>query len=531
MADDATAPRTGTAPDERDAGRLRLLALGGAVFAAVATLLATWQGPGVNADSVSYFSSGLHLAAGDGLTTFSGGVLTMFPPGLPAVVALGDLVGLAPGTTLRWVNAAAFAAIVWMAYLLLRRHVRSNTIVATSIVFVSVGVPLLGVARMALTECLFIVLSLGLLLVLERAVEARRPAGWVLAAAALVSAGFLLRYAGIALVPFGAFVLLVGRRSTGLVRATVVAGAFSIASMVVPALVMLRNHRVAGNLMGPRSPSPDGPIITAQRFVATLGRWLLPDPTPRALQAAAGVAALATAAGVLVWCAVGVERRRALRWSPSPLVLVAFVVVYSGYLVAAQLMTAFDPIGTRLMSPLFVPLVVLVAALVDHVGDVVPVAQRQLLGRVALVGGVLLVAVQGVAFAAEVVESGRDGIDYSARDWQDSELVRAAGEVPDEARLYSNLPAGMWAVLQREPLVRSPEKSSRRGSERIAMSQEFLEAVACSDSYLAWSDEAEGDYLFTPDELGEYVQLDVVDELDDGTLYRITPIDADAVAC
>ena len=101
-------------------------------FAAVVTLVATVRGPALSVDSASYLSAGLNLAAGRGLITFNATTLTMFPPGLPAVIAFGDWIGLSPAMTVRILNATAFAATVWLGFALLRRHVRSRTVIAVA---------------------------------------------------------------------------------------------------------------------------------------------------------------------------------------------------------------------------------------------------------------------------------------------------------------------------------------------------------------------------------------------------------------
>jgi hypothetical protein len=51
---------------------------------------------------------------------------------------------------------------------------------------------------------------------------------------------------------------------------------------------------------------------------------------------------------------------------PPLLVLGAFAGVYTAYVLAAQATTAFDPIGTRLLSPWYVPPLVLVLVGLDR---------------------------------------------------------------------------------------------------------------------------------------------------------------------
>ena len=507
----------------------RIVGVTAAIFAGVATLLATAQGAGLGADSVNYFSAGLNLAAGNGLRTFNGTQLTMFPPGLPAIIAAGDLIGLSSQSSIRILNSLSMTATVWLGFTLLRRHVRSRGVVILTTVLLAVSVTLLGLASMALTECIFVLICLALILVLEELIAARgRPLALVAPAALLVWAGIMFRYAGIALIPAGAIAILFGRRSKGWTGALQLTLTFCVLSLVAPVLWMLRNHRVSGNYLGPRAPSPDGPVITLQRFVATLGRWVLPKPTPIPLQAAAGVALIGTCLLIAAWVLLSPQRRANLqsllpgRYSLAP--LLCSVAVYSCYLGAAQLSIAFDPIGSRLMSPIYVPLVVLLATAFDRLTEVLGEDHRRRVRRIATVVFAVFLVGQSVVFLTDARRSGSEGTEYAATSWKSSEFIAAVRDLPTDADLYSNVPAGIWAVLQREPIRRSPEKSQRRGTANIAISKEFLTRVQCNYAYLAWSQDAVGDYLYTPDELGQYVNLEVISTPEGGTVYRVLPL-------
>ncbi|HKY14086.1 MAG TPA: hypothetical protein VJM33_04120, partial [Microthrixaceae bacterium] len=356
--------------------------------------------------------------------------------------------------------------------------------------------------------------------------------GSILGAAMAVWAGFALRYAAIAMIPAGGLALLVPFRRTGAKAVIGRAAAFGVLASIGPALVMLRNHGINGSLMGPRSESPDGLVTTVQRFVATLGRWVVPDPAPVGLQGVAGAALVAGFGALIAW-AVWDPTRRASVFPPavegevapdslSP--LTCFVGVYAAYLVAAQITTAFDPIGTRLMSPMFVPLVVLCTALLERSWGLIGSARRPRLAFAAIGALVVLFVGHAVVFVVEARDANVEGVEYASRSWRDSEFVAAVGRVPADADLYSNVPAGVWAVHRREPLWKSPEKSLRRARQAVEMDPAFLRTVTCRPVYLAWSDEAVGDYLFTPEELRDHVELEEVEAVDDGAIYRVRPL-------
>lgn len=499
-----------------------------AVVAALATGVAMAKGPGLASDSTFYLSAGLNLARGNGYRFYSDGSVTVFPPGLPLVVALGQWLGGGVNWTFRCFHACTFSLAVWLGYLLLRRHVRSVGLALGATVLISVSPPLLLVEKMALSEPAFIVISLAFILILERLIDAKRIMPLILAAAVLVWVGFLFRYAAISLIPVGAIALAVGRRHLGWRHALADASGFSAFAAAAPLLLMARNYRVDGTFMGPRPPSSDSPGEVARGFSLVIGKWVTPSPTPERLQTVVGVVALIAAATMAVY----LVRRRGTgltdRGTGASFVpLACFLGVYSIYLFASELSTAINPIDNRLMSPLYVPLVVAGAMALDRLADGMTRQGRLWVLHLAKILLIVFVLAQAAVFVRETRVAAIGGTSYSKGSWQSSPLGAAARELPAEAEIYSNLPDGLWAIIRREPILPSPARGVYRSTETRSISSAFVTAVACRDSFLVWFTRNIPDYVYTPEELKPYVLLEVVSEWPDGTVYRLRPSSAE----
>lgn len=509
--------------------RITLVAALSSLIAASAVLLSTIQGPGLTPDSISYLSAGLNLAKGNGLTAFNGETLTVFPPGMPALVALGHWLGLSPEWTIRLFNAGMATTVVWLGFVLLRRHVHSDWLVVAGTVLLGMSPVLLDVAQPAWSEPAFIVVSLGLVLVLEQLpAVGRRCLGLLALAVMLVWVGFAFRYAGVALIASGGITVLLLFRRSGWLRAAVTAAGFVSAAAVVPVAWMVRNHGVDGTLMGPRSPSTDGELAVAYRLTKTLGTWLLPrDSMPARVSLVIGAALILAVAGTFAWSAL--IRRRAddnhthtrpagLR---SNIPIGTFVVIYAAYITVAQLAAAFDPINSRLMSPLYVPLVVLAAMGLEHLTGFAPGRTHRCVSWSLACLLALFIFGQGLVATMKAYVSARDGRGYASRSWRSSSVIGAAETAPVDAALYTNQPYGLWAVLRREPIFQSPAKREYRSDVELPLSADFLENVACQQSYLVWSDDDSPTDYFTPSELETYVELTEVASGPDGTMYRL----------
>ena len=518
-----------------------LAALSG-LGAALVSLAATSRGPGMSPDSTEYLSAGLNLAAGGGLRSFTGAELTIFPPGLPVVVAVGHWVGLSTSWTVRLFNAGAFATTVWLGFVLLRRHVRSMALVAGATALLAVSGPLLAMAEMAWTEPVFIAIALALILVLEDACEAGHPARLLALAAVVAWVGFMFRYAGIALIPAGGVSVLLGRRARGWRHASASAVSFVMAASAVPLLWMARNHLVDGTFLGPRAPSTDSVPAVVGRFELVLGEWVLPGLSAahqRLVGMAVAIVCVALVVVVLLTSRAGKTRDpvghdTSAGVGRSPVPLLCFTGAYAAYVVAAQLTTAFDQLDSRLLSPLYVPLLVLAVLAIDRLGATIPEPRRAIVSTAVFATMALLVLFQAGAFARHAQESSTSGPEYAVQYWSSSTLVRAAASIPDRAHVYSNIPDAVWAESGREPILFSPLRQAYRSSLSLRVPPTFVSTVGCSDTWLAWStNPAAGDY-FAPRQLAHYVDLQRVATEPDGILYRMTPragTPAAAAAC
>ena len=491
----------------------RVVAVAAAAVVAV-TMWATRRGPGLSPDSVAYLSAGQSLADGHGLRGLDGAPFTLWPPGFPALLAAGRTVGLGLENTSRLLTALSFAAVVVVAWLLLRNATRGRGAAMVGTAVVATAPALLGIARYAWSDALFVAVSSSLALLLAQVARRRHLDAWrATAIIALCWSGFLLRYAGVTLAATTVLVLLVAL--PGRERWTRVA-AVGAAAVALPALWAVRNHRLDGTVFGPRTPSPDTPVDAVRRVAATTGEWaLVVSKAPSVVQAVAGLAVLA----VVVFAAVRVVRRQPPT-SPELAVLLAWVGVYVGYLLLAQVTTAIDPIDNRLMSPVFVPLVVILVA----VGEWAVAGRPRWLSGAVLAAVSLFLVAQAANTASMARSGGREGIGLGRVDLDGTQLADAVHQmVPADAVQYTNDPPRLWALTGRRPLQAAPRVLGLRNSPVEGELAAFAQTVGCADSpvYLALFEPASPrDVPF--DELAAAVDLDLVVATDDGSLYRVS---------
>ena len=484
------------------------------VIPVVGILLSTKSGVGISPDSVGYISAGLNLANGDGLTTYSGAPLVSQPPGLPALIAAGRFLGGDFEWTVRIVNSVALMLTVLLSFTLLRRHVSSRTVVIGGTLLTAVSGWLLAVADKVWTESIFIVAVLAFIICLEELLATSTP--WhgialITLAATLVWASFLMKYVGLFLIPIGIIILLFSRWRIPLRIKFVYAATFAALSSSLPAWWLLENVSTAGSAMGPRYPSSDAPATNALRTLSTVGQWILPGGIAPYLSAAlGGIAILGT--GTSLW------RIRTPVSAPTPSVmpLVVLIAGYAGALVVAASSRAFDVIDNRLLSPIYVPCIVLGAIVVNRCWTSGLSAWR----RPTITVVIIILAIQG-AFFVRVAWRDSAGIGYAAPKWRNSQLIRKTSLWPDGVVLYSNVPEAVWLYTRRSPVLPSPKVTEYRSSASGVVPEIFLRDAACNRTYLVWFYESPHKYSMNLEQLSNFVKLNMASESGDGAIYRV----------
>ena len=260
--------------------------------------------------------------------------LEHFPPGFTLLLAgLGKL-GVDPLTGARVVNALAFAGIVLLVGVVVRRPTGSVPAGVVAAVLAAAASDLLALSASALSEPLFILLGVAGLALLAAYLDQPRPA-LLAGASALVAAAFLTRYVGIALIVAGVAGLLWRRR-------WVAAGVFGMVTVAPVAAFLL--------WAGPSDRSVVVHMFGADylgQAVRPLARWVVPWPGPPA--------------GAVLAVVLVVYRARRLPVTPANWLLVAFAVAYVGLLLANRAFTdATGRLDARFLAPLHIVAILLV---------------------------------------------------------------------------------------------------------------------------------------------------------------------------
>ncbi len=477
-----------------------------------ATLLVVYgtskYGIGLDADSVTYIQVARALAAGRGISD----AFTLQPPFYPMLLALGGafIDPLAFGV---WLHAFLFGALLMLTGAVLLRELPNSTGLALlGVLGVLLARPLLGVASVAYSELAFIFLEMVTLFGLARFLQTER-ARWLALAICASAGAAMTRYIGVALIVTGACALLLFWQTAWRKKFLY---AFVFVSVAALPLVVwaARNILISGEAFGARGTSrftlQENIVLTARTFA----NWFAPNP----------FAWLVFAALVVLGAILLFEKTRA-RKSPGHdarffYVGALFCVIYLALLIGTATTTAYNRIGSRLLSPLFIPAWMLFVYGVYQV--VVSRGRRIQIAACLVLVLTLLFPLQSARTHVErSVTDGAGG--FNTTRWRASETIQYA--IAHRAELlptvYSNFPDALY-ILADIPAQSVLPKVEYASNDPAFRAQDLRGAFPAEASTLIWFNlDARDDFLFTLAELNEFTQLDLLQTLRDGAVYRM----------
>lgn len=495
-------------------------------------------GLGISTDSVQLLFGGKNLAAGNGLVSYDGSFLNLWPPLYPALLALVRLMAganmLSSATILQ---AAAFVGLSACLSILFLETFRGDLMLALAAnALADIGAVVLtsfDVVGSDYIGLFLIVLSITLTGTYLK--SGRRTTYVALAVVGMLA--MLDRYLAAAAIATSAACVTwkTGRRlSEKLGR-----GLF-IVICAAPAVVWLA---ITARLSGARPPITLGENFSW--FSKSILEWILPTKT---VKAELGILT------VLLWVVIiGMSGAFVLAWrgfqnrdgaglpdEQSPLEgsfllpTMAFGVAYLLLLFSSASITYFNKLGGRFLLPLYIPFVTLLVAAVAillqrtrHASSIGWRLGGPVIGAGALIACAALILQVTVPLVSASHTDGAAGGDnvFNTREWNKNQTIAYWREhVPaGPYRLTSNEPDAV-AFFTGQTVFSSPRSTSGPyGTESYALSSYAPELPgATGNLYLIWIEPSPAAYFYTVDQLAAVVNVNPLFESEDGGVYELT---------
>ncbi len=493
-----------------------LLAL--ALLSGGAVLLAqSNHGPGVSMDSLFYIAIADNLDAGRGFTSpfqlwdevGPPSHISLWPPVFPLLLALFKSICLSPITTGAFFNALLLAcSVVLFAYHAFRMTGSPGMGLCVG-AGVALAPPLVMCASYIWTEVSFILVVMVALWLLIEGLESKRRRTLV-ASALLTALGCMLRYIGVVTIFTGVVAIFChpclalkdGKRWRKAIWYSLIAG--------IPLFLWLMYSFIAsGSPVGQRGRSPYGLLTNLSRIGEVVGVWLTNPGLARWLHLWVGFAFLAlVAVGVIII----LRRMRGEldgRGRLVVIVLVVYILLYLSGLVFLATTVKFDFLDSRLLAPIFPPLLLLVVFILRKFFF----AQRSGIGakRFALLLFLVWLSAATFSTGGYLIRMYGDGSSgYANPMWQEG-IAELSRILPKDAPLVSNYPYPIYLYSLRKAKI-SPQVTDR--------AVDFGEYMADSGAVLVWFPEKwREEYQIGEEELVEGGELKLIGETKLAKLY------------
>ncbi len=440
---------------------LALLALIGIFL----VLRATPEGLSLSDDSVAYIAGARSMLAGHGYREAwlaSDGPVTHYPPAFSSVLALIGLFGLDPLRGVRFLNATLFGLNIVLLGILGWRMMKSLTAGLLLAALFLVNDSLLRIHAAALSEPLFIFLSLLAFWMFDLYFERDAHWLWLIMCGIFVGSAYLTRYAGLALLATFLVALLILHDNW---RKRLSSAAILVAS-VLPWMAgwAMRNETLGGSATNrtlvwhPIAASNfDTALYNVSTFLMPVEAWRRELFKFPALFVAAVILILGA---VLIWILVKAKRylshptipslpqKVKENWAREIIAFTSGLYVF-GYLASILASMSFFDASTkfkpRILSPVYVSLLILLVVF----GAWLWSRRREVVIALML----LIFGLSAVGQYAAVTELAKGGQGYASFQWYDSKTMAYLRTLPPQVMIYTNQPTAVYLYTRRGAYV------------------------------------------------------------------------------
>jgi len=269
------------------------------------------------------------------------------------------------------------------------------------------------------------------------------------------------------------------RQKLGLIKSALMNFALLLVSLVPVWYWLQRNESIDGTLTGARTPAGGSLLNPLKTFTATLGSWMTASPVEGGIYLSwndypnntkiLGVLVLITIAILLIIYFLLQSRAENLKNSSNVLLLSGSIaVIYVAFSAYRFVHFELGPLDNRMMIPIFVSLILIVAVLVDRIN-----LSSTLLRKLFLAVSVIFLVFQATSSANDALRFGRDGRYWAAEAFQIQPIHEFVKDLPVDSSLMSNQPQQLFAIWQ---------KSSVFNQYQLELAQ----TAECTHRYFVW---------------------------------------------
>jgi len=315
-------------------------------------LFTYYSGVGLSPDSLMYASAADSFQAHGNMITFTGGPITFFPVFYPFFLGVIQFFSKVNSTEAgAMINRFLFAGVIFTSGWVMEKFVSHSRIYKWVILIAIVLSPaLLEIYSFLWSETLFILEILFFIVAYWKYMHSHQLK-WLVLVGIITAISCITRYAGITITGTGCLLILLDFEIS--IRKKI-SHLFLYGSISVSLLAanLIYNSTVTGLSTGTREPSITPFSQNLFRVGTVINDW-------------GALSSKADAFAIPVTCIIMLSLIAVLAWKTFKKrinsyenIVIAFAVVYGSFMIILATFSRFEPINSRLLSPMFIPLLI-----------------------------------------------------------------------------------------------------------------------------------------------------------------------------
>lgn len=485
-----------------------IIALTGFIFI---LMLANYGGIGLSPDSITYTSVAKSLAQNGSFHQYDDAPFVDFPAGYPLFLSIiFKISGSDYVHTGMYINAILFAALLFICGLVLQRFTHMPvTYKIAALICIVFNPGLQEVYSMLWSETLFIMLSVLFMIALYEYMQTGNVKN-LLFAALVVSIMCIVRYAGIAFIAAGGFIILFMKHIS--VKQKII-HLLLFASLAVSLLTcnLIRNYLVEGFATGEREKSITPLLSNIYYFGTVLFNWFSLQSTNRLIVILFAIIFIILLIAAVAWHFLTKKNN-----ATPGYISAVFALIYILFIIIAASVSRFERIDSRLITPAFIPLIFTLVYWLNKFAAATRGSMKFICISINIVIAVLLISAEfnnSYASYSDIKDYGIPG--YTDDDWrlsQTVQFIQAHSKDFGATDIYSNANDAVYFFTQKHA-QQLPHKESP---------EEIKELIDEDTFYIVWFSFTDNDDDVSLKYILQNKPMKIIHQFKDGVVYVTT---------
>lgn len=449
-------------------------------------------------------------------------------PMLPLILTGPMFIGIDPEISAIIFNCLSFCSMALLINRILSSVINNKRFIAAGTVLGIISFPLYSDATVLMSETpfnLFVISSLFLLLLYVK----KEKNGYLYISIFFTALACLTRYIGVTLVMTSMIFLLI---SEGSIKKKIEKSLiFGTLSSLPTILFISRNYFLTGTLLGERYGPERGLLDNMMITYYEIVHWFIPSSIPKWIWIPSSLLLMLVIFSFVSFIIYTIIKE-GIGYHRHYLIFGLFASIYTVFLLISASRVGFSKLGTRFLSPIYVPmLILLLFALSDienrslrHKKRILFLKPHHVRSFLSLFLISLVLSSSFIVFteAKENVLTGT-GV-YSNDKWSGSVIMDYVKEQEFDGQVYSNFPHQVYYFTGKDARY-TPLKRVQGSSEKVKGFELFNNSKGDRTAYIIWfliEDEDQRDWLYDIKEVQKVYDVRSFKTFPDGNIYKLS---------